>query len=67
MAYLELSLALARLIWAYDMRLARVDADPKPRRLCVEAGREHENEYQMKDCFGSANVGPWAEFRAREM
>lgn len=67
MAYLELSLALARLVWAYDMRLAsgslgRVGEG----RLGAGRGRERKGEFQLTDIFVSDKEGPFAIFRARE-
>ncbi|KAL1630658.1 hypothetical protein SLS54_000529 [Diplodia seriata] len=66
MAYLELSLALARLVWACDMRLApgeagRVGAGGKG----LGRGREREGEFQLEDIFVSNKTGPMAQFRAR--
>lgn len=67
MAYLELTLALARLVWAYDMRLTpgplgRV-GEGKPG---AEMGREREGEFQMLDIFVSDKEGPFANFRPRQ-
>ncbi|OJD34005.1 cytochrome p450 monooxygenase [Diplodia corticola] len=67
MAYLELSLALARLVWAWDMRLApgelgKVGAGAKG----MGTGREREGEFQLEDIFVSNKVGPMAQFRPRQ-
>lgn len=67
MAYLELSLALARLVWAYDMRLADGEMGKIGEgRKGLGQGRERENEFQLEDIFVSNKVGPMAEFRPRE-
>jgi cytochrome P450 len=64
MAYTELSMALARTAWLYDIRLkqgARVgegDAD-------LEWGRHRVEEYQLRDSFTSLKDGPIVEFRRR--
>jgi cytochrome P450 len=64
MAYTELSTALARTVWMYDLRLApgmRVgegDAD-------LEWGRHRSGEYQLRDSFTSLKDGPIVEFRRR--
>ena len=56
-AYLELSIALARVLWLYDLRL-------------VYAGTGGENgatrgEYTVKDCFVAEKSGPVVQFRRR--
>lgn len=67
MAYLELSVVLARLIWEYDMRLmsgplGKVgEGNPNPGR-----GRERAGEFQLKDIFVSKIKGPFADFRLRK-
>ncbi|KAH7057285.1 cytochrome P450 [Macrophomina phaseolina] len=66
MAYLELSLALARLVWAYDMRLAPGELGRIGEgRKGLGRGRERQDEFQLEDIFVSNKVGPMAEFRPR--
>jgi cytochrome P450 len=66
MAYLELSLALGRLIWTYDMRLASGDAGKLGEgRPGMGMGREREDEFQLEDIFVSEKTGPMVEFRLR--
>lgn len=66
MAYLELSLALARLVWAFDMRLAPGEAGRVGEgRKGMGYGREREHEFQLQDIFVSEKKGPIAEFRPR--
>jgi len=55
-AYLELSVGLARTLWLYDMRLARGEA----------VGRGDDGQYQMWDIFVARKDGPVVEFRRRE-
>lgn len=66
MAYLEMSLALGRLIWGFDMRSAKGElgrvGEGNDR---LGQGRERQDEFQMWDIFVSDKEGPWAEFRQR--
>jgi cytochrome P450 len=67
MAYLEMTLALARLVWEYDMQLP-----PGPLRRVGEGrtglgkGREREGEFQLTDIFVSKIEGPFANFRPKQ-
>ncbi|KAB2580509.1 Coagulation factor 5/8 type [Lasiodiplodia theobromae] len=67
MAYMELSLALARLVWAFDMRLAPGELGRIGEgRKGLGRGRERETELQLEDIFVSNKVGPMAQFRPRQ-
>jgi cytochrome P450 len=64
MAYTELSTALARTLFLYDMRLApgmRVGEGDRD----LEFGRHRATEYQLRDSFTSLKDGPIVEFRRR--
>jgi cytochrome P450 len=64
MAYTELSMALARTLWLYDMQLApgmRVGEGDRD----LEFGRHRATEYQLRDSFTSLKDGPIVEFRRR--
>ncbi|KAK1055152.1 hypothetical protein LTR74_015868 [Friedmanniomyces endolithicus] len=66
LVYMELSIAIARLVWEYDMRLA---PEQHPRKSTVDEirqGLRHPAEYQYQDWFLSNNEGVFVEFRARE-
>ncbi|KAK0365469.1 hypothetical protein LTR91_005959 [Friedmanniomyces endolithicus] len=66
LVYMELSIAIARLVWEYDMRLA---PEQHPRESTVREigqGLRHPAEYQYQDCFLSNNEGVFVEFRVRE-
>jgi len=70
LAYLEMKIALARLLFLMDIRESEVesasDSDSKVGEKRVEEGREREDEYQLTDCFGADRHGPILEFRRRE-
>ena len=65
MAYMELMLTLARLLWGYDMKLAPGDlgriGEGAPGN---GAGRERRDEFQMEDIFVSRRYGPFALFKS---
>jgi cytochrome P450 len=64
MAYTEISTALARTLWLYDMRLAtgmRVGEGGTD----LEYGRHRAEEYQLRDSFTSMKDGPMVELRRR--
>jgi hypothetical protein len=63
---MELSIAVARLVFEYDMRLSvHQHVEPKIAKE-ISRGKRHPNEYQMEDWFLSNNYGPYAEFRAKD-
>lgn len=65
LAYMELTLTVARLLWSYDIRAADgvsgggSAAEKHP-------GRRREGEYQLIDWFLTERVGPMMQFRSRE-
>ncbi len=63
---MELSIAIARLVFEYDMRLAADQRLEGFVRKEIESGERHKDEYHMQDWFLSNNFGPFVEFRARE-
>lgn len=64
LAYVEMTLTLARTIWLYDMRRAVGVVDPAEGRRELEWGRQREEEMQLVDTFTSAKQGVMVEFRA---
>ena len=54
-AYLELTIALARVIWLYDMRLTKGE----------DIGRDNDGGYKLVDCFVAQKDGPVVEFKLR--
>lgn len=70
MAYLELSVALARVVWLFDFRLASGEGEGGgvalgEGRPDAEWGRHRRGEYQLFDAFVAMKDGPLVEFRAR--
>lgn len=64
LAYVELTVTIARVLFLYDLRLApgtSLGAGSKD----LEAGRTRATEYQIKDVFASKKDGPMLQFRAR--
>lgn len=68
-AYLELSVALAKLLYVYDLRIPE---DPEKREPSAEGVPNHENpsrrrrdEFQFEDHFVALRDGPMVEFRRR--
>lgn len=64
LAYVELSVTIARVLWLYDVRLAP-GTDLGAGRLDAEVGRTRSGEYQIMDVFASKKDGPVLQFRAR--
>ena len=64
MAYTELTISLARVLFAYDMRLAP-GTHVGEGNGDAEFGRHRATEYQLKDSFTSLKDGPMVEFRRR--
>lgn len=66
LVYMEISIAIARLVWEYDMRLAADQHQSETILKEVEEGKRHENEYHVQDWFLSNNFGLFVEFKARD-
>ena len=66
LVYMELTIAIARLVWEYDMRLAPDQQVDRTIAGEVKKGRRHATEYHVQDWFLSNNYGPFVEFRARD-
>ena len=64
LAYVELMTSLARVVFMYEMRLAKgiTVGEGSPDS---EWGRQRRTEYQLKDSFTSMKDGPYVEFRER--
>lgn len=63
-AYLEMSLAIARLVWLMDFRTTDSTGEGKP--VCGITGRERKEEFQIVDMFSSSKEGPVSQWRKRQ-
>ncbi|KAJ8116848.1 hypothetical protein OPT61_g1828 [Boeremia exigua] len=64
LAYVELTVTIARVLYLYDLRLApgtTLGGGAKD----LEVGRTRATEYQIQDVFASKKDGPMLQFRAR--
>ncbi|KAK0737977.1 cytochrome P450-like protein [Schizothecium vesticola] len=67
LAYIEMTITLARTLWLYDVRRAVGVRDPGEGEKGREWGRHREGEFQLVDTFTSLKDGPMVEFRRREV
>lgn len=65
LVYMELSIAIARLVWEYDMRLAPEQHRSQQMEREIFCGKRKANEYQVQDWFLSNNESVMVEFRAK--
>ncbi|KAI4169983.1 MAG: hypothetical protein LQ343_005293 [Gyalolechia ehrenbergii] len=65
MAYAEMKLLLARVLWVYDLRLEQGSALGEG-KLGMGRGRERKEEFQAWDWFTGRTRGPSVEFRPRQ-
>jgi cytochrome P450 len=65
LAYVEMSIALARLLFMYDLRAARGATNGEGGQPGAEWGREKVGEFQLRDTFTSLKDGPMVEFSRR--
>jgi cytochrome P450 len=66
LAYIEMTITLARLLFLYDVRRAQGIVDPGEGKLGAEFGRHRPGEFQLVDTFTSLKSGPMIELRRRE-
>jgi cytochrome P450 len=64
LAYVELSVTIARVLYLYDLRQAP-GTTLGAGRQDLEVGRNRPTEYQIMDVFASKKDGPILQFRAR--
>jgi hypothetical protein len=65
LVYMELSIAIARLVFDFDMRLSADQHTSGSVDRDVRSGKRTAGEYHLLDWFMSRNEGPWVEFRKR--
>ncbi|KAH7066097.1 isotrichodermin C-15 hydroxylase [Paraphoma chrysanthemicola] len=66
LAYMQLKLTLAHLLWRFDIREAEGERGRGGGGKEMGVGREREDEFQMRDALGFGRDGPMVEVRARE-
>lgn len=62
LAYQEMAISLARMLWLFDMRLQPGSTLGEGHKELGE-GRERKEEFQLYDRFVSTHAGPMVEFR----
>lgn len=66
-AYLELKLTLAHLLYRFEMRLAPgYEAVGEGGEHLKGWGRQRRDEYQLEDWLGAARKGPWVQFKVAD-
>ena len=65
-AYQEMSIALARVIYKFDFRLKAGD-ETGAGKPTLEQGRKNPLEFQVRDVFAVLTTGPMVEFRRRDI
>lgn len=65
LAYVEMGIALARMLFMYDLRAARGARQGEGGMPGAEWGREKVGEFQLRDTFTSLKDGPVVEFAKR--
>lgn len=66
LAYTELTLVLASLLFATDFQFANAELALVGRgREDGEYGRHHAREFQLKDCIVGQKQGPWLVYKRR--
>lgn len=65
LAYTEIRIAVASLLWSYDLKEAKDTGMKGGGGPQLEMGRRRCDEYQLFDCFGSDREGPLLRFRKR--
>ncbi|KAH8721567.1 benzoate 4-monooxygenase cytochrome P450 [Phaeosphaeriaceae sp. PMI808] len=66
LAYLQLKLTLAHVLWRFDLRLALDEPGRGAGGEGLGIGRERGDEFQLWDAFGFGRDGPMVEVRAKE-
>jgi cytochrome P450 len=63
LAYLQLKLTLAHMLYRYDIRDAPSDSGRGGGGPGMEEGRHRRDEYQLEDAFGFGRDGPVVQFK----
>lgn len=67
LAYLQLKLTLAHLLWRFDLRLAPDEPESGGGKPGLGIGRERSDEFQMWDALGFGRDGPMVQVRVAQM
>jgi cytochrome P450 len=65
LAYMEIRIAVASLLWFYDLMEAQDASRNGGGDPTLEEGRQRRDEFQLFDCFGADREGPVLCFRRR--
>lgn len=66
LVYMELSIAIARLVFEFDMRLSDDQHQEAFILEEVKSGKRHKDGYHVQDWFLTNNWGPYVEFKERD-
>jgi cytochrome P450 len=66
LVYMEISIAVARLVFEYEMRLVETAPGDAGVRADVGSGKRRVGEYHLRDWFLGKGEGPLVEFARRE-
>ncbi|KAK5938464.1 hypothetical protein PMZ80_009435 [Knufia obscura] len=68
LAYMELCLVLARVLWTFDLRRSAEQVSIRTKAESEKKGLDwHEDEYQVKDVFLTDRGGPMVQFRRHQV
>ncbi|KAH3960015.1 hypothetical protein HBH52_239380 [Parastagonospora nodorum] len=66
LAYMQLKLTLAHVLWRFDLRLAPDEPGRGGGKEGLGIGREREDEFQMYDALGFGRDGPMVEIKCKD-
>jgi cytochrome P450 len=66
LVYMEISIAIARLVFEYEMRLVESEPGDASVRADIVSGKRRAGEYHLRDWFLGKNEGPIVEFAGRQ-
>jgi cytochrome P450 len=66
LVYMEITIAIARLVFDYEMRFVETALGDASVRADVVGGKRRAGEYHLRDWFLGKSEGPLVEFSARE-
>jgi cytochrome P450 len=65
LVYMEISIAIAKLVFEYDMRLVEAGPEDASVKADIVSGKRRAVEYHLRDWFLGKNEGPIVEFAER--